>query len=44
MLGKSLKEGKMTKGKKELRQRLMGSQIREEVVVVERDILKGVVT
>lgn len=43
-LAKSLKEDKMTKGKREPQQRLMGSQIREEVVVVERCTLKGVVT
>lgn len=42
--GKNLNEGKMTKGKREPRQRLTGSQIREEAVVVEYGTLKGVVT
>ena len=44
VLGKNLKGDKMTKGKREPQQRLTGSQIREEVVVVERGTLKGVVT
>ena len=44
MPGKSLKEDNMTKGKRGPQQRLRGSQIREEVVVVERGTLKEVVT
>ena len=44
VLAKSFEEDKTIKGKRDPQQRLMGSQIREEVVVVELGTLKGVVT